>query len=154
MALSVRRLVSGDERVLEVLALEDVDFDIGGRGRPRKPLGCEAALAYLADPNVLHWIAEAEREVLGHLQCSVLRKSAGDDAEVLLYEIGVRSAHRRHGVGRALMDALEAFMKEHVIAEAWVLADNPGATEFYRACGFEAQALPPTYMTRALRGER
>jgi hypothetical protein len=51
------------------------------------------------------------------------------------------------------MDALQAFMEERNIREAWVLADNPGAVDFYRACGFEAEAPAPTYMTRAFRAE-
>lgn len=148
MTVSIRRLGAGDEGVLEQLARDDDDFDLAERGAPRAPLTHEAARAYLGDPSVLHWAAEWQGEVVGHLQCSVLRKRAGDPEEVLLYEVGVRSAHRRQGVGRALLETLQTWMLERHICEAWVLGDNPGAVEFYRACGFGIPAPPPTYMTR------
>jgi ribosomal protein S18 acetylase RimI-like enzyme len=152
MAVSVRRLGLGDEGVLELLALEDWDFDVAGRGGTREPLSVEAAGRYLSDPNVLHWVAETLGEVLGHLQCTLVRKQSGEAAEVLVYEIGVRSAQRRKGIGRALLAVLEAWMDERHMHESWVLADNPGAVAFYRACGFEIPAPPPTYLTRTRRG--
>ncbi len=76
----------------------------------------------------------------------MIRKRAGEACELLLYEIGVRSAHRRKNVGRALLDAMYAWMRDHQIGESWVLADNPGAVAFYRACGFAIEEEVPTYM--------
>jgi ribosomal protein S18 acetylase RimI-like enzyme len=144
----VRRLGPEDGPMLELLAREDADFDVAGRGGPRQALSREAALAYLADAQVLHWVADAGDEVVGHLQCHLLRKRAGNGVEVLLYEIGVRSAHRRQGVGRALMAALGEWMEDAQVRECWVLGDNDGAVAFYRACGFAVFAPAPTYMTR------
>jgi ribosomal protein S18 acetylase RimI-like enzyme len=147
MAFSVRRLGPEDGPVLELLAREDADFDLAGRGAPRRALSREAALLYLADAQLLHWVAESGGEVVGHLQCHLLRKWAGEALEVLLYEIGVRSVWRRQGVGRALVKGLGVWMKDAHIAECWVLADNDGAVAFYRACGFALSASAPTYMT-------
>jgi GNAT superfamily N-acetyltransferase len=152
MTIHVRRLGPGDEHVLELLARDDDDFDLDDRGAPREPLTADQATAFLDDPAVLAWIAHArdeDRDPLGFMYCHVLRKRAGAPREVLLYEIGVRAAHRRAGVGRALLDALDAWMRQHDVGEAWVLADNPGADAFYRACGFTA-AEQPTYLTRVL----
>jgi ribosomal protein S18 acetylase RimI-like enzyme len=146
MTFSVRRLGPQDLALLETLARDDADFDIPGRGRPHEPLTPDAARAYLADPAVLHWVAESAGEVVGHMYCHVLRKHSDDPTEVLLYEIGVRSAHRRRGVGRALVEALDVWMKDHHIRDSWVLADNPGAVEFYRACGFEIEEPAPVYL--------
>ena len=148
IALSVRRLGAADEGILALLAREDADFDVAGRGSPRAPLSLEGAQAYLADTSVLHFIAELEQQVVGHLQCILLRKRAAPALEVLLYEIGVRTTHRRQGVGRALVDALEGWMKAHQLRELWVLADNPGAVAFYRACGFQPGVPPPIYLMR------
>jgi ribosomal protein S18 acetylase RimI-like enzyme len=150
-ARSVKRLGPGEGPLLALLAYEDADFDLAGRGGARPPLSPEAASAYLADAQVLHWVAEEEAVVVGHLQCHLLRKRAGDGLEVLLYEIGVRRARRRQGVGRALMGALDAWMEEAHVQECWVLADNDDAVAFYRACGFSVFTPVPTYMTR-LRG--
>ena len=149
MGFSVRRLGMRDEAILNLLAAEDADFDIADRGRPRTLLSTEAAQAYLSDPNVLHWIAEAPGVIMGHMYCHVLRRRAGDSTELLLYEIGVRSGYRRKKIGKALVDAMYAWMKEHQVQESWVLADNPGAVEFYRACGFHSGEPAPLYMTAA-----
>jgi ribosomal protein S18 acetylase RimI-like enzyme len=147
MTLNIRRLGPGDEPILELLARDEEDFDLDDRGEPTRPLAPDDARAYLADANVLHWIAERDGVIAGHLYCHVLRKRAGDARELVLYEIGVRAALRRHGVGRALVDAMFAWMREHAIREAWVLADNAGAVEFYRACGFAVGEPAPVYLT-------
>ena len=132
-----------------MLADEDEDFDLDDRGAPRAPLSSEAARSYLADPAVLHWVAEDGGWVVGHMYCHALRKRAGAPVEALLYEIGVRAAHRRRGVGRALFAALEAWMSAHDVREVWVLADNPGAVAFYEAVGFAAgDPEAAVYMTK------
>lgn len=151
MSFSVRRLRPGDEAILDLLAREDGDFDVAGRSGPRQPLDRDTARTYLADEAVLHWIAEDPAgTVLGAMSAYRLRKRVGDPAEVLLYEIGVRAAHRRRGIGRSLVDALSGWMREQQIREVWVLAGNPEATAFYRACGFEIPAAPSTYLEQRL----
>jgi GNAT superfamily N-acetyltransferase len=62
----------------------------------------------------------------------------------------VREAHRRRGVGRALVAAMLGWMVEHGAAEAWVLADNRGAEEFYAACGFVRDEEQSIQMTLSL----
>src|SRR5262245_47551463 len=80
----VRRLGAGDEEVLAGLARDEADFDLEGRGGPRSPLDPAAAAAYLADPAVLHWVAEEDGAVVGHLLCLVLPRRCGDARELLL----------------------------------------------------------------------
>src|SRR5436309_403242 len=69
---------------------DDAVFDLPWRGGPRGALSREAAAAYLADPSVLHWVAEEDGAVVGHLLCYVERRRRGDERQLLLYEIGVR----------------------------------------------------------------
>jgi len=134
--ISVRPLGPGDEAVLRLLNDEDADFDIDGRGGPGKPLGPADAAAFLADPSVRLWVAEEDGRVLGFNLCYLLRRRNDAPRELLLFEIGVRQGDRRRGAGRALVAALRQLMERERIEECWVLADDPGAIEFYAACGF------------------
>jgi GNAT superfamily N-acetyltransferase len=135
MALIVRQLRLGDEPVLAMLAREAPDFDLAGRTSPKRPLSPTDAAAYLADPSVLHWVAEENGHIVGELLCHRLRLPR-EGSELLLYSIGVRASDRRRGVGRALVHEMLRWMGEARVREAWVLADNPGAEAFYAACGF------------------
>jgi GNAT superfamily N-acetyltransferase len=148
MNIEVRRLGRGDESILALLAADDADFDIDGRGEAAPPASPADAEAYLTDPSILHWVAQDGEQTLGFLHCQMIRKDGGSAREVLLYEMGVRAHARRHGVGRALVAAMSTWMKQEGITEVWVLADNPGATAFYEACGFEVEAHVPVYLTR------
>jgi GNAT superfamily N-acetyltransferase len=145
-AVVIRRLGPGDESVLTLLAQDDADFDLeGGPGR-RTPLAEASARSFLADPHLLHWAAWAGKAVVGSLVCHVLPMRKEPARELLLYEIGVRSAWRRCGVGRRLMSTMTDWMRAEGIVTAWVLADNPGAERFYEACGFGPGAGPARYL--------
>lgn len=145
-AVVVRRLGPGDESVLALLARDDADFDLeGGPGR-RTPLPRASAREYLADSHVRHWTAWAGEEVVGSLVCHVLPMRKQPAREVLLYEIGVRSAWRRRGVGLRLITTMTDWMRAESIVTAWVLADNPGAEQFYAACGFGPGHGQATYL--------
>jgi GNAT superfamily N-acetyltransferase len=134
--MTIRRLGPGDEPVLALLAREAPESDIAGRIAPEEPLPPGEAAAYLADPAVLHWVAEEDGRIVGELLCHLLRLPSRDGLELLLYSIGVRASHRRRGVGRALVEEMLRWMRAEGVREVWVLADNPGAEEFYAACGF------------------
>lgn len=145
-AVVVRRLGPGDESVLALLAREDADFDLDERAGPRTALGAEAARAHLTDPHVLHWAAWAGTEVLGFVFCLLLPMRKEPARELLLYEIGVRAAWRRRGIGRRLIAAMTDWMHAEGIEMAWVLAGHPGAERFYEACGFRQGAEPASYL--------
>jgi hypothetical protein len=89
MALTIRRLGAGDESVLALLAEQAPEFDLAGRSSPERPLSAGEAAAYLADPSVVHWVAEEEGRVVGDLLCHLLRLPSRDGRELLLYSIGV-----------------------------------------------------------------
>ena len=150
MALAIRLLGPGDEAVLRVLAEDDRDFDLAERGTPQRSLTDDYAKAYLRDPSVLHWVAEDDAVIVGHLLSYVERRRAGFPRQLLLYEVGVREARRRQGVGRALVEAMRDWMATEGIREAWVLSDNPIAEAFYAACGFTRDDQQPVQMTLRL----
>ena len=147
MAVTVRPLAADEDAILALLARDDADFDVEERSAAKEPLARDDARAFLADANVLFWVVESEGDVVGFLSCQLVRRRAAPP-ELLLYEIGVRAAQRRHGVGRALVAAMDAWMRARDVREVWVLADNDVAIAFYRACGFEIPDGQATYMTR------
>jgi GNAT superfamily N-acetyltransferase len=153
VGVTIKRLGPGDETVLELLARAEPDFDVDQRGRPATPLASDEDRRFLEDDAVLFWVALDSDDVIGFLQCLVVPLRAGEGYEVLLYEIGVRKQRRRRGVGRALMGAMEAWMREHGVHEVWVLADNPDAAEFYRAGGFVIDDPQPAYMVKRVGDE-
>lgn len=148
MGISVRRLMRGDEAAIEQLVREDADFDIDGRGGDEEPLSAAEASRFLEDPAVLFWVAEADGVIGGFLFCHVLSMRHRPARELLLYETGTRKDWRRKGVGRALMNAAFDWMKTNGVDQIWVLADNDGAAEFYRANGFEVPEGMALYLTR------
>ena len=150
MTISIQRLGPGDEAILIRLATEDADFDVAGRGEPIRPLDAETTQRYLSNPTVLHWVALENNTLIGTLYCIFLPLGAGDPGELLLYEIGVHQLWRRRGIGRFLIAEMENWMRLHYVNDVWVLADNPIAVEFYRACGFTIENPQPVYMTRHL----
>jgi GNAT superfamily N-acetyltransferase len=173
VSIHIRRLGPGDEAVLAALAQDNALFDVDGRSESETPLAPEQAAEYLANPAVLHWVAFARGDTpvgdtpvgdtpvgdtpVGDLFCLVVPLSSGIGREVLLYEMGVHTAWRRQGVGRALMNQLDAWMREHGVPDVWVLADNDDAAAFYHACGFapdpdaaETETGQPLYLVRTL----
>ena len=145
-ATRVRRLGPGDESVLAQLAREDADFDLEGRGGPLNVPSAASSRAFLADPNVLFWIAERDATLVGLLHCNQVRTRDHERPELLLYEIGVRTAFRRQQVGRVLLDAMRDWMQAQAVQTCWVLGDNAGAVAFYQAWGFEIEVPAPTYL--------
>lgn len=156
MTISVRRLRPGDEALLAALAGEADDFDLASASAPEDPLSDAGAAAYLADPAVLHWVAEDGGHLVGELLCHVLRLPSGKGRELLLYAIGVRSAYRRRGVGTALVREMLGWARREGVEEVWVVADNPGAEAFYAACGFAPgdEGKHAVYLQRHVTGDR
>ena len=150
MPHSIRRLGPGDEATLQLLAREDADFDLEGRGDPLVPLEPAQAQRYLSNPSVLHWIASDDSGVIGFLYCSLVSLRSAPGQELLLYEIGVRQRVRRQGVGRALLAHMEGWMQSNGLTTVWVCGDNQVAVDFYRGCGFTLEQEQPVYLTREI----
>jgi GNAT superfamily N-acetyltransferase len=146
--VTVRLLKPGDEQIVRQLAEDDDDFELSdGDGKP--PLADEQATTYLQRDDVLHWVAFADEEPVGHLMAYVQYRRRGDARQLMLYEIGVRRPWRRRGIGRALVNEMREWMAANEVHQAWVPADSDGAVDFYAACGFvvdEDQAVQMTLL--------
>lgn len=148
MTIQIKRLGLGDEAMLTQYTLDIADFDLDHEDKPKRPLNAAATQRYLANPAVLHWVAYVGDQVIGSLYCAVLPLPADDGQELVLYEIGVRNAWRRQGVGRALLNEMDRWMHANAVRYVWVLADNDDAIAFYQSGGFEAEDEQPVYMAR------
>jgi len=105
----------------------------------------------LDEPNIIILVAERDGEVVGYTYAGVegtdymsLRGPAG-----VLYDIVVDSAHRRLGVGRALLDAtLEALKAKGVPRVVLSTAErNESAQRLFAGAGFRRTMIE---MTREL----
>jgi ribosomal protein S18 acetylase RimI-like enzyme len=145
---TIRRLGPDDTQVLETLAREAAEFDIEGRTESVPALEPDEARRLLSHPDILLWVAGQDRSVDGFLLCYVQYLWHAPARELMLYEIGVRSSERRKGIGRALVAAMENWMREQKIVDVWVPADNPGAVAFYNACGFTRDDEQPVMLSK------
>jgi len=64
-------------------------------------------------------------------------------------EIGVAPTHHRHGIGKALMQAILEDARKSGCSEAWILTDrgNLPAMALYRSAGGEETLPDPTMFT-------
>jgi ribosomal protein S18 acetylase RimI-like enzyme len=143
----VRRLGSEDTNALTWIAERNGDFTVTSAGtgapadtQPTQPLSDPAGNAFLSDPLVWFWVAEDEGEPVAFLMCLVQRRRHREPLQVMVYDLGVRSAHRRQGLATRLMEAMKSEMVTQGIGKAWVLADNPVAVAAYERAGFVVDA--------------
>lgn len=83
--------------------------------------------------------AFAGSELVGGLTAHILPMTRWEGSEVMIYDIAVREAFQRRGVGRALLSTLREDAAAQGIAVVFVLADDEDqhALDFYRALGGE-----------------
>ena len=83
-------------------------------------------------------VAEVDGEIVGF---AAVGRAQEDDADGELYAIYVRPEQWGTGVGRALMEAAEARLRElgHAGAILWVFENNPRARRFYEAGGWKLE---------------
>lgn len=87
------------------------------------------------------WVLAAleDGEVVGGLTAHTLPMTRSQSAEVLIYDLAVRTDHQRQGIGRQLVEMLWQLTQAEGIQTVMVLADNddPHAVKFYQALGGE-----------------
>lgn len=134
--MAIRRLGPGDAELFNQLSETDNLYDEDPSVAPSGALTPDGARAFLADPAILFWLAEAGQLPVGFLHCVVQRRrTAGPWAELLLMEMGVHADWRRQGIGSALLASMELWMAGQTVTEVWVPA-NTYAVGFYRKSGF------------------
>ena len=87
--------------------------------------------------------ADAPRRIDGY--AGLLAPRGAEDADIQTIAVAERA--RRHGLGRALMNALIGEARKRGARRVFleVRADNPGAQALYRSLGFEEIGVRPHY---------
>lgn len=94
--------------------------------------------ALLADPEALHLVAEEGGGVVGHVLASTHPTLFANAPVCWIEELMTMPAHRRTGVGTALVRAVEDRAAERGCA--YVSLATRRASSFYEAIGYEASA--------------
>jgi len=102
----------------------------------------DAAALLLDEPNNLMFIAEVESSPVGYVYAEIIDRpeTSFNYAYQMIYihHISVRPAHRRQGVGRTLLEAVQAAASNRDIRmislDVWTF--NDGARAFFSRSGF------------------
>jgi ribosomal protein S18 acetylase RimI-like enzyme len=137
----IDRLGPGDEA--RVLAAGDLFDD---------PPAAAATARFLAEDGHHLLVAAVDGQDVGFVS-GVETTHPDKGTELFLYELGVDEAHRRRGIGRALVEALAALAVERGCYGMWVATepDNDAAIATYRSAG---SAAPEPSVTLAWRFDR
>jgi ribosomal protein S18 acetylase RimI-like enzyme len=113
------------------------------------PPRSDAVIRFLADPTHHLLIAYSEGVPAGFVSgVEVTHPDKG--IEMFLYELAVDEAHRRQGIGTALVEALRDLARDQGCYGMWVLtdADNAAAGATYRKAGGEVESQPLMFSWR------
>jgi ribosomal protein S18 acetylase RimI-like enzyme len=126
-----------DKRVMDAAPLFD------------DPPRADAVARFLADPTHHLLIAYLGDDPVGFVSgVEVTHPDKG--TEMFLYELGVDSGHRHHGIGTALVDHLADLARSKGCYGMWVLVDdeNEAAAATYRKAHGDVESQPLMFSWR------
>jgi aminoglycoside 3-N-acetyltransferase I len=134
MAITILRLSNSDNALLSALievfaeTFELIDFEKPPATHLKQLLGYQMMMILVAMEN---------EKVIGGLTAYILPPVYSQLAEVYLYDLAVRNAHQRQGVGTLLIRELKRICAESGIRQIFVQADLPDkhAIDFYSKNG-------------------
>jgi GNAT superfamily N-acetyltransferase len=108
----------------------------------------DATARFLAEPGHHLLIAYDRAAPIGFVS-GIETVHPDKGAEMFLYELGVAESHRRHGVGRALVERLASLARSLGCYGMWVATDdaNTAALATYAAAGATRDDQPAVILT-------
>jgi ribosomal protein S18 acetylase RimI-like enzyme len=109
----------------------------------------DALKRFLADPTHHLLIAYSGDEAAGFVSgVEITHPDKG--TEMFLYELSVETAHRHHGIGTALVNALADLARANGCYGMWVLVDdeNAAAAATYRKADGDVESQPLMFSWR------
>ena len=107
-------------------------------------IGSETTLSkLLSNNNFIAIAAFYENELVGGLTAYELPMYYSDISEIFLYDLAVKSAYQRKGIGKSLIRYVRNYCTNYGINEFFVLAhaEDEHAVEFYRATGGKSEEV-------------
>ena len=97
----------------------------------------------LSKPDFIVYAAFHGNEIVGGLTAYVLPSYYAATSEIFIYDIAVKAAHQRTGIGKRLLKSLQEYCKEKGIQEIFVAANKEDlhALDFYRSTGGKAEKV-------------
>lgn len=125
--------------LLDQLFAQESDFQ-PDRSKQRRGL---TALVNAGADRAAVLVAEERGKVVGMATCQTLISTAEGGAVGLVEDVVVDRDRRGHGLGHALLDALEDWARKQGLKRLQLLADvdNLAALEFYRHAGWQKTRL-------------
>jgi aminoglycoside 6'-N-acetyltransferase I len=132
MTIEIKRLVAGDEGILEHVAIDVFDEDIDPN----------YLAAYLAQPNHYMIVAINDNQVVGQIR-AVIHKHPDRADELYIDNLGVTTTLQRQGIATKLLDAMLELGKRLGCEEAWLAteSDNTRAKGFYESYGIKPETM-------------
>jgi aminoglycoside 3-N-acetyltransferase I len=137
MTFSIRELGPNElvtaQRLFEMWRQED--------NVTKPPPSSETLMRLLSRPDFHAVAALREDEVIGGLTAYELEMYTEAATELFVYEVGVAAAHRRQGVGRALIEFARSLCRSRGLSALYVpaMADDARAVTFYQATGLKRE---------------
>lgn len=134
MEITIKQLSEGDlGQFTEMLELFGEVFELKYYQIPDKSY----LENLLASPNFAVFVALSDNQVTGGLTGHIIPSYYFESSEFYIYDLAVKTACQRQGIGKKLMAAVAAFCHEKNYSEYFVQADEPDkhALEFYRSTG-------------------
>jgi len=138
--LKIKRLTESDLPIFKMLInLFNTVFQ-----EDQPTIGSDANLSKrLGDHHFIALVALYENEVVGGLTAYELPMYYADSSEIFLYDLAVKPAYQRMGVGKQLIQNLKEYCSRNGIKEFFVMAheEDEHAIEFYRATGGKSEKV-------------